>query len=59
MSQYGSSVEFTKPQIQSYVWLKYFRPHNQLGGTGAGYPVSLSLTAPADGFVFLPQAQSH
>lgn len=49
----------TKSQIQSYIWLKYFRPQNQISWTGTGCPVSLSLTAPADGFVFLPQAHSH
>ena len=38
-------------QIQSYIWLKYLRRQNQLSGAAAGQHVSLSLTAPADGFV--------
>lgn len=54
MSQYGYFIRFTKPQIQSYFWLKYFRPQNQLSGAAPRCCVSLSPTEPADGFVFPP-----
>lgn len=36
MGLYGYFIRFAKPQIQSHVWLKYFRPQNQLSGAGPG-----------------------
>lgn len=59
MSLGSSFNKYTKPQMQSYVWPKYFRPPNELSGVGAWCHVLLTLTAPADGFVFPPTGSSH